>query len=612
MAPLIQDCASPSCGRVCSSPDEIRALALPRRQDSSIVNNPTIPSPLHLREHRPASSLSLQGPSSSQEDHASATSTTDARSTSPNSAELQGHEAPSKTPDQFWFRCYAAFFALFTAGWADGLTGTILPHIKNDFNLSYMLSSLLFVTSTLGFALGVIMIEQVMCLLGRLQLTWNEFPSSPSSWYVRGTRKKTRVPSPAFTEKDTTGDKKYLPARARFRILVIASILHASFFILMGTATGLSNVLIAYFVASLGKAFLNGTVNAYVTISPKRPLGQLYACNSVGAFAAPLVCQTLLARDIPWSHFYLGSLVLSAINTTLLVLAFRPTRNDSIEERYSVSGGTHVDTQSNCIPADLTEVESQIVDRADTALSEKSLDSSSTSSSPPSLTGIRSRSCLRLMLRLRYVWAFSFFMSIYSGSETSTQGYMATYLLAVRASRSNYATNFSSTCSSLTFQNANPNTVGYVTSGFWGGMAITRFITGFASPYLSFTQRKHAIHIVLIFALSMHLCIWFINSVFANAFSTGVIGLLYGPVYPSVLALAVDSLPTEAHMLGMAIIAAFANLGSCPFSQAIFPFICGALSNLQGPKVLVYMTVSQTVTLVIIWAFFPAKMALKS
>ncbi|KAL5495608.1 hypothetical protein ACEPAI_1071 [Sanghuangporus weigelae] len=508
MTPSIQDCASPSSerGRVCSAPVEIKPLTLLRHQDRSIAN-PTIPSPLHLREHRPAAFLSKQGPSSSQEDHASASSTTDARSATPNSAEPQEHEAPSKTPDQFWFRCYAAFFALFTAGWADGLTGTILPHIKIDFNLSYMLSSLLFVTSTLGFALGVIMIEQVMCLLGRLQLTWNEFPSSPSSW------------------------------------------------------------------------------NAYVTISPKRPLGQLYACNSVGAFAAPLVCQTLLARDIPWSHFYLGSLVLSAINTTLLALAFRPTRNDSIEERYSVSSGTHVDTQSNCIPAGLTEAESQIMDHAGTALSEKSLDSSSASSSPPSLAGKTSRSCLRLMLRLRYVWAFSFFMSIYSGSETSTQGYMATYLLAVR--------------------NANPNTVGYVTSGFWGGMAITRVITGFASPYLSFTQRKHAIHIVLIFALLMHLCIWFIDSVFANAFSTGVIGLLYGPVYPSVLALAVDSLPTEAHMLGMAIIAAFANLGS-----SIFPFICGALSSLQGPKVLVYMTVSQTVTLIILWAFFPAKMPL--
>lgn len=52
----------------------------------------------------------------------------------------------------------------------------------------------------------------------------------------------------------------------------------------------------------------------------------------------------------------------------------------------------------------------------------------------------------------------------------------------------------------------------------------------------------------------MHLCIWFINSVFENALSTGLIGVLYGPVYPSVLALAVDLLPNDVHMIAMAIV----------------------------------------------------------
>jgi hypothetical protein len=31
-------------------------------------------------------------------------------------------------------------------------------------------------------------------------------------------------------------------------------------------------------------------------------------------------------------------------------------------------------------------------------------------------------------------------------------------------------------------QNANPNTVGYVTSGFWAGQAISRFIWGYYTP----------------------------------------------------------------------------------------------------------------------------------
>lgn len=54
---------------------------------------------------------------------------------------------------------------------------------------------------------------------------------------------------------------------------------------------------------------------------------------AVGACVAPLICQTLLARGISWAHFYLGSLVLSALNTTLLSLAFRVSRNESTDEQ---------------------------------------------------------------------------------------------------------------------------------------------------------------------------------------------------------------------------------------------------------------------------------------
>ena len=51
----------------------------------------------------------------------------------------------------------------------------------------------------------------------------------------------------------------------------------------------------------------------------------------------------------------------------------------------------------------------------------------------------------------------------------------------------------------------------------------------------------------------MHILIWFINNVFENAFSTAIIGLVYGPIFPSTLALAADLLPKEAHMVAMAV-----------------------------------------------------------
>jgi fucose permease len=51
----------------------------------------------------------------------------------------------------------------------------------------------------------------------------------------------------------------------------------------------------------------------------------------------------------------------------------------------------------------------------------------------------------------------------------------------------------------------------------------------------------------------MQLLIWFVNSNIQNAFSTSIIGLAYGPVFPASLTLANDILPPDIHMVSMAI-----------------------------------------------------------
>lgn len=49
----------------------------------------------------------------------------------------------------------------------------------------------------------------------------------------------------------------------------------------------------------------------------------------------------------------------------------------------------------------------------------------------------------------------------------------------------------------------------------------------------------------------MELLIWFVNSNIANAFSTSIIGLVFGPIFPAVLSLATAILPEEVHMVSM-------------------------------------------------------------
>lgn len=52
----------------------------------------------------------------------------------------------------------------------------------------------------------------------------------------------------------------------------------------------------------------------------------------LGAMASPLVCQSVITTGVPWFHFYLGSLVLSALNVVLLAVTFRPNMAESAKE----------------------------------------------------------------------------------------------------------------------------------------------------------------------------------------------------------------------------------------------------------------------------------------
>jgi fucose permease len=55
-------------------------------------------------------------------------------------------------------------------------------------------------------------------------------------------------------------------------------------------------------------------------------------------------------------------------------------------------------------------------------------------------------------------------------------------------------------------------------------------------------------------ALTMHLLIRFIPSVVANAVSVSMVGLAFGPLFPSAMNMLSDILPAEQHLVGMALL----------------------------------------------------------
>ncbi|KAI0762624.1 MFS general substrate transporter [Fomes fomentarius] len=462
--------------------------------------------------------------------------------------------------EQWKIRLTSAFFALFVLGWGDGVTGTLLPYFKNDFDLSFMTSSLLFVASAAGYSCGTISVEFITRFLGQGRFFATKAPSVLSSPWSFGRKNQEGI----------TTVVGFSSSRCRFLTLVLASIAHSTFFMIMGTKSGFPSMLVAYALSAFSRSFILGT-NVYVSTVSKRGLGYMYGSWAVGAFGAPLVCQSIIATGIRWANFYFGSLVLSALNTSFLTYAFMPTRNELQRDADFAWSLLRSSPPSPDVASAFTVGDSQPSPAHSTAPVLQKRESA----------GPRSKQPYSIALRKPKLWASAIFSMLYTGSESSTQGFIVIYLLNMRA--------------------ANPNTVGYVTSGFWAGMAISRFVWGYMGSIVTFRQRKWIVQGCILIAACMHLLIWFVPSCIENAVSAAVVGLVYGPIYPANIGIARDLLPTEVHLVSLAIVAAFGSFGA-----ALFPFITGTLLTAVGPRTLPYITISQCVAMFALWTSFPS------
>ncbi|PFH46989.1 hypothetical protein AMATHDRAFT_77416 [Amanita thiersii Skay4041] len=403
-----------------------------------------------------------------------------------------------------------------------------------------MTLSLLFAGSTCGFGIGTIVVERILNFLGQFNYKQPRntlLPASPLLAKLRGN----------ILSKEDIGSSV---SQARFLVLIIGCVLHSTHFVLMGIRKGFGSMFLAYAIAAFARALWTAE-NAYFALGPKQSLGYSYGLWSFGGVVSPLICQAITSKKVPWSHFYFGSLVLSVLNLAFLVLTFRPTDTELNHERREAAAKTTKPLTEDYFSAISSTVEDPFAP-----------------SSPTSTERSPNNSTLRLAIAMPLVWALSICSMLYSGTL------MVTFLLQAR--------------------HADPNGAGYVTSGFWGGITVGRFIWGFLTPRLTYTQRKILVQVTLAVALTMHLLIWFTKSIFGNALCASIIGLLYGPVFPAFLSMATDILPTDVHLVSMAII-------------ALLPFIAGTILGVKGAQTLTYFTVASGIVLTCLWAILPSR-----
>ncbi|KAF9056619.1 hypothetical protein BJ165DRAFT_1522514 [Panaeolus papilionaceus] len=288
-----------------------------------------------------------------------------------------------------------------------------------------------------------------------------------------------------------------------------------------------------------------------------------HSAQGSGAVASPLVpvCQAMVAIGIPRFKFYYGSLIFSGLNVIFLVMTFKATL---LEFTWDRSGEWEPSPLASP-PESSGRPPNVMFDKTNTI--------------PHSLAGF---SALRLALCLSYQWAIMIFALLYCGCEAATQSF-----------------------------NADPNTSGYVRSGFRAGITVGRLIfapvrflevtniLGLPMPNENGSWRLVCVCLILSKAsyldidisspsgigLVLQITIWVVNSSIANALAASAIGALHGPPFAAYLTLANDLLSAEVSMVSMALISAFASVGA-----AVFPFVAGTVASSKGIHTITYVT----------------------
>ncbi|CAE7232259.1 unnamed protein product [Rhizoctonia solani] len=450
-------------------------------------------------------------------------------------------------------RLALSFFGFFCAGWSDGITGTVLPRFEETYHVDYLTVSLLFVASTVGFAIGTAIIEPLFNGLGRFSLAARHrryFPVFPS--HISGVETGISL------------------SQGRCGVLFFGGLSQAIYFTIAASKAPFPAMIVGFGFSGIGISLLSGQYNAFVASqkSAGRYLGWLHGFYGVGAFASPLVGQTLLARGWEWPRFFIISVCLGCLNTILIVYTFHTTQQEFQEEKAKAIELLRHE------PEDL-ELEERTNDGGETVTPRRPRQRSRSRSAGE-------RSAMRMTLASPIVWIFAIFLCTYTGSETTTGGWIVSFLLKER--------------------NADPDTVGYVASGFWGGLAVGRLLLGQMSPYIGLKREKHLVHIYIGIALLMTVLVWKVPSFVGNAFCTAIVGFVLGPIFPTSLSLATKLLPTEIHMTALATMSSFGSIGS-----ALYPFVTGVLANSKGVAVLQPMMLGILSVMACLWCFFPTR-----
>lgn len=323
----------------------------------------------------------------------------------------------------------------------------------------------------------------------------------------------------------------------RAKALAFAQIIMTAGYIMLVTRPPFPVVVCAFFFLGFGIAFnlaLNNTFCANLA-GNTTILGFFHGGYGIGGTVGPLIATTLVTKGHPWSTFYFIALGVALLNLASFLTVFRNYERDTPQSQ----------------PLNPTR------------------------SNP---TGTTSRSALlKQALRNKSTILGALFIFAYQGAEVSISGWVISFLISYRHS--------------------SPAHVGYVTSGFWAGITLGRFLLSHPCHRIG---EKKAVFLLILGAAAFQLLVWLVPNVIGEAVAVSIVGLLLGPIYPCATAVYSKLIPYRLQMSSLAAISALGSSGG-----AVAPFFTGLLAQEVGTWVLHPICIGLFAGMVGCWVALP-------
>ena len=297
-------------------------------------------------------------------------------------------------------------------------------------------------------------------------------------------------------------------------------------------------VVVAFYFLGLGMATNLAMNNVFCAnlAEGTTALGLLHGSYGVGGVIGPLMATALLTHGKAWSVFYFIPLAVALANLAFAFYTFRNHGTDTAAQYQPLRP-----TASNPTPTN-----SQIV-------------------------------LLKQALKNKTTVLGALFIFAYQGAEVSISGWVISFLISYRQS--------------------SPAKVGYVTSGFWGGITLGRFLL--SHPAHKVGEKKSTFFLIA-GAAAFQLLVWLVPNVVGPAVAVSIVGLLLGPVYPCATAVFSRLIPLRLQMSSLAAVSAMGSSGG-----AVAPFFTGILAQSSGTWVLHPICISLFGGMTLCWALLP-------